>query len=188
MCAALIYFAKKFVFELQCIIPDKHFYLDSKRNPSTRKVTQSVSQILDTWRRENHLQYPIDPDHIRCLSVQLETILCQFTKPIPLIVISDLIVEIEIMVLTLTTKFSVQQIQVTQFPLNAQDMDFLYQLKGCVLVVTHRLSHYIKQLPLSKYTCIVSISAEINFYDIQEIHNAITCYQEDSFLKEMTAL
>lgn len=185
---ALIYFAKKFILDLQCIIPDKHFYLDSKRNPATRKIIELLTHTLNAWHSENHLRYPIDPDHIRCLSIQLETILRQFTKPVHVIVISDLVIEIETMELALTTKFSAQQIQVTQFLINAQNMDFLYHLKDSVLVVTHRLSHYIKQLPFSKENCIVSISAELNSYDIQEIHTAIVHYQEENFLKEITSL
>lgn len=186
--AALMLFSKKFILELQCIIPDKYFYLDSNRTPSTCKIIELFTNLLDTWHSENHLQYPINPGHVRCLSIQLETILQQFVKPIQLIVISDLIVEVEIMALALTTKFSAQQIAVTQFLLKAQDMDFLYHLKGCVLVVTHRLRDYIKQLSLSKDNCIVSISAEVNLHDLREIHNAITLYQENNFLKEITAL
>lgn len=188
MRAALFYFTRKFIFELQCIIPDRHFYLDAHRNPTTCKITELLTDLLQVWHRDNSLRYPIDPEHIRCLSIQLETILRQFVAPVSLIVISDLIIEVETMALALTTKFSAQQIAVTKFLLKAQDMDFLYHLKGCVLVVTHRLGSYIKQLSLAEDTCIVSISAEINSYDLKEIYNAITLYQENNFLKDISAL
>lgn len=188
MSVALIYFSKKFILELQCIIPDKHFYLDSMRNPSTLKVIRVLNEILYSWHKANQFHYPIDPNHICCLSNQIETILRQYTPPIQLIVVSDLIIENEIMELALTKRFSEKQIQVTRFLLNAQKMDFLYNLSNCIIIVNHRLANYIGRLALIENNTIISISAEINSYDMKAIQEAIEVYQESSFLKTMDAI
>ncbi len=188
MQATFIYFFKKFIFELQGIIPDKHFYLDSKKNQTTLKIVQYVTEILDTWHHENALQYPIDNNHIHCLSIQLEAILRQFVKPVHIILISDLTMELEIMKLTLGRQFSSQQICITQFLLNAKKMDFLYNLKDCVILVNHRLGNFINQLSLSKQNIVVSATVELNAYDIKAIQNAIKYYREESFLKTIDKL
>ena len=152
------------------------------------KIVQYVTEILDTWHHENALQYHIDDNHIRCLSIQLEAILRQFVKPVDIILISDLTVELEIMKLTLGKQFSSQQICITQFLLNAKKMDFLYNLKDCVILVNHRLGNFINQLSLSKQNIVVSATVEFNAYDIKAIQNAIKYYQEESFLKTIDKL
>lgn len=178
-----VYFFKKFILQLQCIIPDKHFYLDAIRKPTLLKVVHSVEEVTDAWRKENNLKYPIDPNHIRCLSIQLETILRQCVQPVQVVIISDLIVEIKITELVLTRKFSAKQIQITKLLLNAQKMDFLYDIKNAVIVVNHRLSNYINHLGISEENTILSLSAEINAYDIQAIQDAVEYYDKKAFLK-----
>lgn len=178
-----VYFAKKFILELQCIIPDKHFYLDAGRNPVLLKVTHSVEKILQEWSEESRLRYPIDQNHMRCLAIQVETLLRQSVKPVEVIITSDLIVEIGMIELVLTRKFSPKQIQITKFLLNAQKTEFLYGLKNCVIVVNHRLSNYINQLGISQENIVLSVSAEINAYDIQSIQDAVEHYHKAEFLK-----
>ncbi len=183
MRALLIYFSKKFIFNLQCIIPDKHFYWVSKRNPSTLKVNQIVTEILEEWRKENNIKYPIDTNHICCFSIQLETILRQFIAPVNVVIVSDLIIELEIMELALNKSFSSQKITITQFLLNSQKMNFLYGLKDSIIIVNHRLENILRQLDISKDNFIISISAEINNYDINLIQKRVEHNQKKTFLK-----
>ncbi len=186
--AALIYFCKKFILKLQCIVPDKHFYLDSKRNPSTLQVIRSLTKILNRWCSENDFLYPIDPNHIRYFAIQLEIILRQSVKPVQVVVISDLVVELEVMGLVLTRSFPPQQIAVQYFMLNAQNMDVLYELSGCVVLVNHRLAGYIKQLSLSDNNCILSISGEFNSFDRRAVKDAIDRLCDKHFLEAIEKL
>lgn len=183
MRALLIYFSKKFIFDLQCIVPDKHFYLLSKKNPSTLKVYQIVTGILEEWRKENNIKYPIDANHICCFSIQLEIILRQFIPPVNVVIVSDLIIELEIMELALNKSFSSQKITITKFLLNSEKMNFLYELKDSIIIVNHRLENIVRQLDIPKDNFIISISAEINNYDINLIQKRVEHNQRKTFLK-----
>ncbi len=186
--AVMVYFAKKLILGLQCIIPDKHFYLDSRRSPTTLTIIQAINEVLELWRRENQLQYPIDPNHIRCLALQFEAILRQFVPPVPVIIVSDLIVELEIMELTLKSKFSEKQIHITKFLLNTQPLTLLNDAKDSILIVTHRLANYIHHLRSQQDNIVLSISTEINSYDRSSIEDAVAASMKKGFAELLKTL
>ena len=185
---ALIYFYKKFIYELQCISPDICFYLDSKNDPLTLKTFHHVSNLLDLWKTDHGIQYPISIDHAHYLSIQMESILHQFINPIHLIIISDLIVELEVMRLILTRNFSNYRIKVTSFILNTEKIDFLYNLEDSVIIVNQKFKNIMMNLDISKQNTIVPVNVEFNSFDMNEIQKSILYYEEKSFLKLITSL
>lgn len=75
--AALIYFVKKFLLELQ--------------------IAQSVSDITAEWTKKHNIKYEVDENHIFYLSLQIELLIKQFMKPVPILVLSELTAELEIL-------------------------------------------------------------------------------------------
>lgn len=183
MKVALIYFYKKFLFELQCISPDICFYLNSTNDPLTLKTFHHVSKLLDSWKKDNDIQYPISTDHIHYLSIQIESILHQFLNPIPLILVSDLIVELEVMKLVLLRNFSSQRITITQFLLNTKKIDFLHNCQDCIIIVNQKFKNTMLDINTSNNNMIIFVNVEFNSIDISKIQNALSYYEEQSFLR-----
>lgn len=184
MRAVLIYFYKKFILEMQCIIPEKHFYLHYKKTALTLTVIRQMTELLDSWRKENQIQYPIDNSSIQYLAFQMEAILRQFTKPVSIILVTDQIVELRIMELMLARKFSEQRIKIELFLLNAQQMDFFDNLKDSVIILNKKFKNVPKFLELSKRNKIIPVSIEFNSIDMEAIKSAIV-YYEEKFFKEL---
>ncbi len=179
--AAIIYFYKKCIFNLHCIIPDKHFYLDSKSDPSKRMIQQCVTEIIRTWQTENSIPYPVDDGHLQYLSLQIFSIVQQFMEPVQIIIISDLTAEIEVLKLYLTRKFSQQRVTIRPVLFNAQDLTFMSSLDNSVIIVKKVFAPAVATLSISEKNIIVPINIEINAFDKKTIANAVVKCEKNTF-------
>lgn len=180
--ATLIYFYKKCLLELQCIIPDKTFYMYSKKSHLTTTIAKDITEILNSWQKANGRKYKIYDDHLFYLALQIEFILRQYIKPIQVFILSDLNAELEVMHLYLTRSFSSRRIKITSLLFNAQNKDFLYSQKKSVIIVHKKFGHVINFLGLAKQNIVVPVTSDINEREINAIQNAITKYEEEVFL------
>ena len=113
--AALLYFYKKCILELQCLIPDKHFYLNSTNSELLLAIKDCLADILKNWRQVHKIKYEMDPGHVLYLSTQIGAVLCQLIKPIPVLVVSDLIAEVVTVRLLLSRVFSPMRVTLIPF-------------------------------------------------------------------------
>lgn len=97
-------------------------------------VRQCVSEMIDTWKKENHIPYPVDAGHLQYLSLQIFSIVQQFMKPVQIFIVSDLTAELEILKLYLARKFSRHRITIKPVLLNAQDLSFMSELDNSVII------------------------------------------------------
>lgn len=181
--AAIIYFYKKCIFNLHCVIPDKHFYLDSKNDPSKLMVRQCVSEIIDTWKKENNMPYPVDAGHLQYLSLQIFSIVQQFMEPVQILVVSDLTAEIEILKLYLARKFSRQRVTIKPVLLNAQDLSFISELDNSVIITKKVFAPVLSTMGISESNSIVPINIEVNEFDKQAIVDALVKCEKNTFKK-----
>lgn len=181
--AAIIYFYKKCIFNLHCVIPDKHFYLDSKNDPSKLMVRQCVSEIIDTWKKENNMPYPVDAGHLQYLSLQIFSIVQQFMEPVQILVVSDLTAEIEILKLYLARKFSRQRVTIKPALLNAQDLSFISELDNSVIITKKVFAPVLSTMGISESNSIVPINIEVNEFDKQAIVDALVKCEKNTFRK-----
>ena len=181
--AAIIYFYKKCIFNLHCIIPDKHFYLDSKNDSSKLMVRQCVSEMINTWKDENNMPYSIDPGHLQYFSLQIFSIVQQFMMPVQIFIISDLTAELEILKLYLARKFSQQRVTINPVLLNAQDLTFMSGLDNSVIITKKVFAPVLSKLRISKSNHIVPINIEVNELDKQAIIDALVECEKNIFKK-----
>lgn len=181
--AAIIYFYKKSIFNLHCIIPDKHFYLDSKNDPSKLMVRQCVSEMIDAWKKENNIPYPVDSGHLQYLSLQIFSIVQQFMEPVHIFVVSDLTAEIEILKLYLERKFSRQRVSIHSVLLNAQDLTFMSDLDNSVIITKKVFAPVLSLMEISDTNCVVPINIEVNEFDKQAIVDALVKCEKNTFKK-----
>ncbi|EJT6492963.1 helix-turn-helix domain-containing protein [Clostridium perfringens] len=180
--ATLIYFYKKCLLELQCIIPDNNFYLDSKQNNLTLIIYNQLTDILNSWQKANKISYKIDDNHLFYLSIQVEFILRQYMKPIQIFVLSDLNAELKVMSLYLKRSFSTKRIAITPFLLNAQNKNFFTLQKDSVFIVHRKFERIITSWGIAENNTIVPISVEMNNREIYHIQQAIMNYEKKIFL------
>lgn len=181
MKTALIYFYKKFIMELQCIIPDKYFYLYPSKDPLTLIILRQMTELLDCWKKDNAIRLPIDSSHIYYLSLQTEFIIRQFIRPVSLVFVADLVVELKIMELALSRQFSAQEVTIVPFLLNAQNMDFFAHMEDSVIILNKKFQNIPQFLELAKRNTIVPVSIEFNSVDMTTIDSAIGYYKEKFF-------
>lgn len=180
--ATLIYFYQKCLLELQCIIPDKRCYINSKSSQTTRTILDLLTDILDSWREANHIKYKIDESHLYYLSLQLKAILRQFAKPIPVFIVSSLIVDLEVMRLYLMRNFSEQRIVITPLLLNKQTKNVLQEKKDCIIIVQKRFEQAIHSFEFTKQNTIIPVTIEMNDCEIDTIRQAIQIHEKKAFL------
>ena len=179
--SSLIYFYKKCLLELQCIIPNKNFYLDSKKSHLTQIVFETVSNNLEDWRKKQHRTYEIDKGHVFYLTLQLELIIKQFLKPVPIFVLSELSPDLEITTLYLRRLFPVQRVTVRPFFIGAENKDFLCSQKRSVIVVNRKFQHLIESWNLSEQNTVIPVTVELNAQELIRIQKAIMYYETGNF-------
>lgn len=181
--ATLVYFYKKCFMGLQCIIPDKNFYLDSRKSFLSQKVVKTITEILQDWRQENQIQYSMDKNHIFYLSLQLERIIRRITKPVSVLVVSDLTAELEIMILYLTKFFAPERVKITPFLINAKNRKDMYEKENNVVVFNKRFRHIIDTLQMEEKNILVPVTVELNSREMIAIQKAIMKYESENFLE-----
>ena len=169
--------------QLQCIIPDKNFFVITKKDSLTTLLIQQLANLLNTWRKANGIKYEIDHSHLFYLSIQMVFILRQFIPPIPVLILSDLNAELEVMQLYFTRNFSSQKITIHPLLLNAQQKDILFSAKNSVIIVHQKFKSIIHSLGLEKCNTVVLITVEITENEINMIRNAIADYEKIAFLE-----
>lgn len=179
--ATLVYFYKKCFLELQCIIPDKNFFIPANRSSFTDIIFQHLSPILRDWKTANGIAYKMEQNHILYLSLQLEFILRQFIEPIPVFVLSDLNAELEVMQLYLMRAFSAKRITVYPILLNAQKKDILFSQKNSVIIVPRKFIHLCTSLNISARNTIVPVSVEMTDAEVNAIQKAIVHHENEQF-------
>ncbi|MSS63737.1 helix-turn-helix domain-containing protein [Velocimicrobium porci] len=186
--ATLIYFYKKCLLELSCLIPDEHFYVYSKRNETTQVIYKLLSNVLQDWRKSNHLKFEIDKSHIFYLSLQFEFILYQRTMPVPIYILSDLNAELEVMTLYLNNHFSSRSALVTPLLINVQNIEFLYFQKNCIIITPKKFEYFLASKISTEHNTFIPISIEINSHELNDINNAFEHYKKIYFLDYINSL
>lgn len=179
--SAVIYFYKKCIFNLHCIIPDKHFYLDSKNDSSKLMIQQCISEMIEAWKTENNIPYPVDEGHLQYLSLQVFSIMQQFMEPVQILVVSDLTAEVEILMLYLERKFSQQRVTITPVLFNAQDLTFMAKLDNSVIITKKVFASALSNMGISENNFIVPINIEVNEFDKQAIVDALVKCEKNTF-------
>lgn len=173
----LLYFYKKCILELQCLIPDKHFYLNSTNSELLLAIKDCLADILRSWRQAHKIKYEMDPGHVLYLSTQIGSVLCQLVKPIPVLVVSDLIAEVVTVRLLLSRVFSPMRVTLIPFFLNAQPISLLRQQKKSIILVYKKFDHLISEIGISDDNVIIPISSEMTSADIGKIRKAVLEYE-----------
>lgn len=179
--SAIIYFYKKCFFNLHCIIPDKHFYLDCKYDPEKLAIQECVSKIIDSWKTENNIPYPVDEGHLQYLSLQIFSIVQQFMEPVQILAVSDLTAEVEILMLYLERKFSQKRVTITPILFNAQDLSFMSELENSVIITKKVFASALYKIDIPKSNHIVPINIEINELDKKSIVDALVKCEKNTF-------
>lgn len=183
--SVLIVFYKKCILNLQCIIPDKHYYFETKKETISSHIVSYISDILNSWVKDNNILYPINHEHIEYLSVQLSVILRQFMDPIKIVLISDLDAEIAILKLFFLRNYPFQRIQIIECPINNTNLDFLSSLDNSIVIVKKVFENVIDTYNIKDSNVVLSISMELSTHDRKNISNAVIDCEKEVFRKNI---
>lgn len=180
--STFIYFYKKTLRGLCCLIPDEHFYMDAHQKHSTQILYKILHDIIIKWKSENGLKNAIDRTHIYYLTLQIEFILRKNVAKVPMYVISDQNAELEVMQLTMEHYFSPRCTEIKPLLINAKNISFLYSQKNCIIVLEKKFEDLIKfYMKENGNKKIISITVEKRRGEIQAIDDAIFEYEEVVF-------
>ncbi len=180
--STLIYFSKKCLLELQCLILDKNFYLYSKRSQLTRLIVQIIEQLLSQWKTDNAIRYEIDKDHVFYLALQIEQIIKKSLPPVPLFILSELTSELEVISNYLRKFFPPERVEIKPFLLGAEDKESICSQKRSVIVTNKKFKYLMENWKLEENNTVLLISVEVNTPELTVIHEAVTNYETEGFL------
>lgn len=177
----LIYFYKKCLFELQCIIPDKHYYLDSKKNSITLSVIQCVTVLLKEWVIKNNMNYQITENHIIYLSLKVESIIHQIIEPTKVLLVFDIISELRFVSSFIQRTFSSKRINIIPVHFNAEKMEALFQAENSIIITSKKFERALYSLGCNKTNTIIPISIEFTEQEVSTIESSLLQYEEKAF-------
>ena len=187
---ALIYFYKKCLCELQCIIPNKNFYLDSTKSHITQLIYNSLSNTMEEWKHSSHRKYAISDGHIFYLALQTEMIIKQSLKPVSIWVISELHSELEIMTSYLKRLFPAERATIHSFCIGTNEKEVLCFQKRNIIVINKKFKYLTEKWNLSEHNIIIPITVELNTQELINIQKAIMYYENENFfdfVKQMSS-
>lgn len=179
--AILITFYKKFLLNLQCIIPDKHFYLNLKKDIRLPALFKLLANIFHSWKIDNNIKYEVNESHLYYLSLQLEVIIRQLMPPICVFVVSGLPIELEILRLYIGRNFSDKRISIIPLLFTNENKEILENSKDCIIITHKKFEKLVSHLKIDKSNTIMPISIEMNIDDIDNINNVILSKEENIF-------
>lgn len=180
---SLVYFAKKTILELQCIIPDKNVYIYSKKSHLTKTLNQHITNIFYDWEKDHNIEYELDKMHVFFLTLQIELIIKQFLEPVTVLVLSELVSEQKIISMYLERCFSEKRVTIKSIQLDAENRDYLYSQKNSVIIINRKFKYLIEKSKLSKNNnTIIPITVELNNKELLHIHKAVLNYEDEMFL------
>ncbi len=183
LASILVYFYKKCLMELQCLIPDRNYYRDNISNTMTLKVVEHTRELLNKWKEDNGRHYPLDENHMTYLAMQIDIILRDLAKPVTLIVASDMVSQRNMMYMHFSQTFSPKRVNIQTLLLNAQDPGILRKDPNSVIVVNHQFKNVIQDLYLEGcHSCVlVSVSTELTSYDMESVYHAIRVQEDRNY-------
>ena len=184
----LVYFYKTCILELQCIIPNKNFYLDSSQNHITQLIYEAISRTMDDWKKSQHRKYAIGDEHIFYLALQIEIIIKQSLKPVPIWILSELQSELKIMMSYLRRLFPVERLSIHSFCIGVNKKEELCSQKQSVIVINKKFKYLIEEWNLPKYNTIVPVTVELNAQELLDIQKAVTHYEYENFFDFITQI
>lgn len=177
-----IYFYKKTLYGLCCLIPDEHFYMDANHRTSTQILYQLLSDMIGSWKEENRLKNAIDRTHIYYLTLQIEFILRSKLAKVPMYVISDQNGELEVMHFTMEHYFASRCREIRPLLINAQNISFLYSQNTCVIILEKKFECIVEQhMHTDSKRRIISLTVEKGRREIRMIEDAISACEEEIF-------
>lgn len=180
--STLIYFSKKCLLELQCIIPDKNFYLYSKKSHLTRAVTQIVERVLSDWKTHNHIRYEIDKDHVFYLALQIEEIIKLNMPPVSVFALSELTSELDITSNYIGKFFPDQRLKIIPFLLGAEDKEIICSQTRSIIIANKKFKELLEKWELEENNTVLLISVELSRHELLLIHQAVLEYETENFL------
>lgn len=184
----IFHFYKKCLLNLQCIISEKQFYLDLKKDPLTISVIQQISEVLSSWRINHQLPYPIDKEHIYYLTSQLMILMQSYMPAVEVIILSDLTSELNIWELFVKRKFSSKRVHIRAVLLNASNLDFLSILENSVIITKKTFIPFLLSLNIPKNNLLLPFSAEINSVEREMLSNAVNKCEKTLFSTLLTKI
>ena len=178
---ALVYFYKKCLLELQCIIPNKNFYLDATKSTITKLIYNTISDTMEDWRKCNHRKYAISDGHIFYLALQMEMIIKQSLKPVSVWILSELRSELDIMTAYLKRLFPVERAEICSFCIGADQKERICSQKQNVIIINKKFRYLIEKWNLSEDNKIVLVTVELNTQELIDISKAIIHYETENF-------
>lgn len=179
--SVLVYFYKKCLLNLQCIIPDLHYYLNVHGDPLVLMVKEQVKTTLHLWKEENAILYPIDKGYISYLALQITAILRKLMKPIQVIAIADSTAELEVMNLYLSRTYPENRIIIRTILINAQNLSFLQYQKNSVIIVKKSFEEVVHFLRIPADCILVLTNIDIHDSDQLQILDAIITCEKKAF-------
>lgn len=184
--ATLVYFYKKSLLELQCLIPDKHFYLHGSNSQLLFSLNDSVTLLLKDWKAANKIQYEMDPGHTLYLTAQLGTVLSRLISPVTLVIVSDIVAEIESARLVFSRLFSPIRVTIVSFQLNAEPLSVLQSYKNSLFLVYKKFDRMIRKLGVSDSNVFLTITSEMAPDDIEAVRMAVLQYEINESYRLLT--
>ncbi|WP_461810916.1 hypothetical protein, partial [Faecalimonas sp.] len=127
------------------------------------------------------IKYEINEKHLFCLSIKIKSILQQFMKPIPVFIVSGLIVDLENIRLYLERMFSNKTIIITPLLFSIEHKKFLLDKKYCIIIVQKNFEKIINTLDLDQHNTIIPITIELNDNDVENLQQAIMKHEKKVF-------
>ncbi|MBF8807391.1 MAG: helix-turn-helix domain-containing protein [Enterococcus lacertideformus] len=180
----IVCFLRKFIFNLQCIIPDNNFFVDKEANLNQKNCCIIMFSTIDKWRKDIKMSYPVDDKHVIYLSIQIEKIIRQFIEPVELILIADSLADLQILT-SILRKEMATSIVITEFLIGVHDFNDLKLKKSSIFVLNKRFLRVVREMELDKSNRIAEVSIDFSVHQIEKLRKIISQYEENKFTEYM---
>lgn len=165
MRVTLIYFFKLSLLELHCIIPGKWETKTELSTPFAEYIAEETTKILAHWKKDHGIKYHFSDYHVQYIASQLENTLREQIGPIKVVVLSDLILDIEIVRIHVSQIYSQDKVTVQGFVLCSENLQNLSHLENAILVLGNKYQNILSHITLPPSSQLVMTTDKFNQED-----------------------
>ncbi len=178
---SILYLYKRFILNLQTFIPINRFLLPDRQGKFRTELENKISKFGKKWAVSNNISFSIEKSTILYFTYQIETLYTSRLSPIDLIIVTDSIIDYEILKTKIISEYGIENVNPIIFLITRRSIKELTLIDNSIVVFEPKFYSLVNSFS-KKNIHLVELSIEFFNVNINKLKSIINSYQEERLL------
>lgn len=178
---SILYLYKRFILNLQTFIPINRFLLPDNQGKFRVELENKISKFGKKWAVGNNISFSIEQSTILYFTYQIETLYTSMLSPTDLIIVTDSIVDYEILKTKIISEYGIENINPIIFLITRRSIKELSLIDNSIIVFEPKFYSIVNRFSKNN-TRLVELSIEFFNVNINKLKSILDSFQEERLL------